>query len=181
MVVLCRIGPRGGSGPRAGGGPCPLGGVARKGSNRALPFTTFPAFSPKRMATVGTYFLPSVRTNRGCRTPSSRTQQGSGGSSARSRTPIPEVRRISISERMKSGLAAQPLENAAAMRECRCVRGVYPDRGSQFRCRKFRTARTLPVIGSMGRAKSCVHYAVMESFSAFVRKVSGSFWSVRAV
>jgi transposase InsO family protein len=77
----------------------------------------------------------------------------------------------SISDRMKSRLAVQALENAVAMRGdvAGCV--VHSDRGSQFRSRKFRRALTRHrLVGSMGRVASCGDNAAMESFFSLLQK-----------
>ena len=77
----------------------------------------------------------------------------------------------SISDRMKSSLAVNALENAAQMRGdvAGCV--VHSDRGSQFRSRKFRRALTRHrMVGSMGRVASCGDNAAMESFFSLLQK-----------
>ena len=77
----------------------------------------------------------------------------------------------SIDSRMKSRLAVQALENAAAMRGdvAGCV--VHSDRGSQFRSRKFLRALTRHrMVGSMGRVGSIGDNAAMESFFALLQK-----------
>ena len=77
----------------------------------------------------------------------------------------------SIDSRMKSRLAVQALENAAAMRGdvAGCI--VHSDRGSQFRSRKFlRALARHRMVGSMGRVGSSGDNAAMESFFALLQK-----------
>lgn len=77
----------------------------------------------------------------------------------------------SIDSRMKSRLAVQALENAAAMRGdvAGCV--MHSDRGSQFRSRKMiRAIARHRMVGSMGRVGSSGDNAAMESFFALLQK-----------
>ncbi|MGV9192751.1 IS3 family transposase [Microbacterium sp. MC2] len=77
----------------------------------------------------------------------------------------------SISDRMKSSLAVNALNNAVAMRGdvAGCV--VHSDRGSQFRSRKFLRALTRHgLVGSMGRVAAAGDNAAMESFFALLQK-----------
>lgn len=77
----------------------------------------------------------------------------------------------SISDRMKSCLAVQALENAVVMRGdvAGCI--VHSDRGSQLRSRKFRHSLTRHrLVGSMGRVASRGDNAAMESFFSLVQK-----------
>ena len=77
----------------------------------------------------------------------------------------------SIDSRMKSSLAVNALNNAAAMRGnvAGCI--VHSDRGSQFRSRKFLRALTYHrLVGSMGRVASCGDNAAIESFFALLQK-----------
>ena len=77
----------------------------------------------------------------------------------------------SISDRMKSRLAVQALENAVARRGdvAGCV--LHTDRGSQFRSRAFQRALTRHnMIGSMGQAGSAADNAAMESFFSLLQK-----------
>lgn len=81
----------------------------------------------------------------------------------------------SISDRMKSRLAVQALENAVARRRAEgagvtgCI--VHSDRGSQFRSRKFLAAlRRHDLVGSMGQVASAGDNAAMESFFALLQK-----------
>ena len=77
----------------------------------------------------------------------------------------------SISDRMKSSLAVNALNNAVAMRGdvAGCV--VHSDRGSQFRSRKFlRALAGHGMVGSMGRVASCGDNAAMESFFSLLQK-----------
>ena len=88
----------------------------------------------------------------------------------------------SISDRMKSHLAVQALENAVAMRGdvAGCV--VHSDRGSQFRSRKFRRTLTRHrLVGSMGRVASCGDNAAMESFFSLLQKnvLNRRSWATR--
>lgn len=81
----------------------------------------------------------------------------------------------SISDRMKSSLAVQALENAVARRrvEGADVAGsiVHSDRGSQFRSRRFLAAlRRHDLLGSMGQVASAGDNAAMESFFALLQK-----------
>ncbi|MDQ0649408.1 transposase InsO family protein [Microbacterium natoriense] len=88
----------------------------------------------------------------------------------------------SISDRMKSSLAVQALENAVAMRGdvAGCV--APSDRGSQFRSRRFRPALTRHrLFGSMGRVASCGDNAAMESFFSLLQKnvLNRRVWTTR--
>ncbi len=81
----------------------------------------------------------------------------------------------SISDRMKSRLAVQALENAVARRRVEgadvagCI--VHSDRGSQFRSRKFLAAlRRHGLVGSMGQVASAGDNAAMESFFSLLQK-----------
>jgi len=81
----------------------------------------------------------------------------------------------SISDRMKSRLAVQALENAVARRRVEgadvtgCI--VHSDRGSQFRSRKFLAAlRRHSLVGSMGQVASAGDNAAMESFFSLLQK-----------
>jgi transposase InsO family protein len=81
----------------------------------------------------------------------------------------------SISDRMKSSLAVQALENAVARRGVDGAevagRIVHSDRGSQFRIRKFLAAlRRHDLAGSMGQVASAGDNAAMESFFALLQK-----------
>jgi len=77
----------------------------------------------------------------------------------------------SISDRMKSRLAVDALNNAVARR--RNVAGclVHTDRGSQFRSRKFVHALGRHhMVGSMGRVGAAGDNAAMESFFSLLQK-----------
>ncbi|WP_433861792.1 IS3 family transposase [Streptomyces sp. L7] len=77
----------------------------------------------------------------------------------------------SISDRMRSSLAVQAIENAVARRGevVGCV--VHSDRGSQFRSRRFASAlHRHGLIGSMGRVGAAGDNAAMESFFALLQK-----------
>ncbi len=77
----------------------------------------------------------------------------------------------SISDRMKSRLAVDALNNAVARRTevAGCV--VHTDRGSQFRSRKFvRALHRHAMVGSMGRVGAAGDNAAMESFFALLQK-----------
>lgn len=77
----------------------------------------------------------------------------------------------SISDRMRSSLAVQAIENAVARRGevAGCV--VHSDRGSQFRSRCFASAlHRHGLIGSMGRVGAAGDNAAMESFFALLQK-----------
>lgn len=88
----------------------------------------------------------------------------------------------SISDRMKSSLAVQALENAVAMRGdvAGCV--VHSDRGSRFRSRKFRRALTCHrLVVPMDRIASCGDNAAMESFFGLLQKnvLNRRSWTTR--
>lgn len=88
----------------------------------------------------------------------------------------------SIDSRMKSSLAVNVLNNAAAMRGdvAGCI--VHSDRGSQFRSRKFlRALARHRLVGSMGRVASCGDNAAMESFFALLQKnvLNRRSWTTR--
>ncbi len=88
----------------------------------------------------------------------------------------------SIDSRMKSRLAVQALENAAARRQSVAGCIVHSDRGSQFRSRKFLRALTRhELVGSMGRVASCGDNAAMESFFALLQKnvLNRRSWATR--
>ena len=76
----------------------------------------------------------------------------------------------SIDSRMKSRLAVTALNNAVARRGdvAGCV--LHPDRGSQFRSRKFVHALKHDMVGSMGRVGAAGDNAAMESFFALLQK-----------
>ncbi len=81
----------------------------------------------------------------------------------------------SISDRMKSRLAVDALNNAVARREAAgdtvagCI--VHSDRGSQFRSRKFlRALSRHGLVGSMGRVGAAGDNAAMESFFSLLQK-----------
>ncbi|QXT62463.1 IS3 family transposase [Tessaracoccus palaemonis] len=77
----------------------------------------------------------------------------------------------SISDRMKSRIAVDPLNMAVARRGdvTGCI--VHSDRGSQFRSRKFLAAlRRHHLKGSMGQIASAGDNAAMESFFALLQK-----------
>jgi transposase InsO family protein len=77
----------------------------------------------------------------------------------------------SISDRMKSRLAVDALNNAVARRGnvASCV--VHTDRGSQFRSRKFVHALSRHrMVGSMGRVGAAGDNAAMESFFSLLQK-----------
>lgn len=88
----------------------------------------------------------------------------------------------SISDRMKSSLAVNALENAAQMHGdvAGCV--VHSDRGSQFRSRKFlRALARHRMVGSMGRVGACGDNAAMESFFSLLQKniLNRRSWTTR--
>ncbi len=88
----------------------------------------------------------------------------------------------SISDRMKSSLAVNAVNNAVAMRGdvAGCV--VHSDRGSQFRSRKFRRVLTRHgLVGSMGRIASCGDNVAMESFFSLLQKnaLNRRSWATR--
>lgn len=81
----------------------------------------------------------------------------------------------SIDSRMKSRLAVNALDNAAARRRVEgsevtgCV--VHSDRGSQFRSRKLQRALTRhSMVGSMGQVGSAADNAAMESFFSLLQR-----------
>ncbi|MEW2111566.1 IS3 family transposase [Streptomyces albidoflavus] len=77
----------------------------------------------------------------------------------------------SIDARMKSSLAVRALESAVARRGqvAGCI--VHPDRGSQFRSRKFVAVLARhSMIGSMGGVGSAGDNAATESFFALLQK-----------
>jgi len=77
----------------------------------------------------------------------------------------------SISDRMKSRIAVDALNNAAARRDevAGCI--LHTDRGSQFRSRKFvRALHRLEMVGSMGKVGAAGDNAAMESFFALLQK-----------
>lgn len=81
----------------------------------------------------------------------------------------------SISDRMKSRLAVDALDNAVARRRATgdtvagCI--VHSDRGSQFRSRKFlRALIHHHLVGSMGRVGAAGDNAAMESFFSLLQK-----------
>ncbi len=77
----------------------------------------------------------------------------------------------SISDRMKSRLAVDALENAVARRQDTAGCIVHSDRGSQFRAKKFiRTLRRHDLVGSMGRVGAAGDNAAMESFFSLLQK-----------
>lgn len=76
----------------------------------------------------------------------------------------------SIDVRMKSTLAVAALTNAVALRSP-VATIVHPDRGSQFRSRKFVPALSRNgLYGSMGRVGACGDNAAMESFFALLQR-----------
>lgn len=92
----------------------------------------------------------------------------------------------SISDRMKSRLAVNALENAVRMRQAMgedvagCI--VHSDRGSQFRSRKFvRAINRHGLVGSMGRVGACGDNAAMESFFSLLQKnvLDRNAWQTR--
>ena len=77
----------------------------------------------------------------------------------------------SISDRMKSLLAVNALNNAVARRTevAGCI--LHTDRGSQFRSRKFvRALHHHDMVGSMGKVGAAGDNAAMESFFALLQK-----------
>jgi putative transposase len=78
----------------------------------------------------------------------------------------------SISDRMKSRLAVDALNNALARRGGQvagCI--LHTDRGSQFRSRKFvRALHRHDMVGSMGKVGAAGDNAAMESFFALLQK-----------
>jgi len=81
----------------------------------------------------------------------------------------------SISDRMKSRLAVDALDNAVARRRATgdtvagCI--VHSGRGSQFRSRKFLQALiNHHLVGSMGRVGVAGDNAAMESFFSLLQK-----------
>ena len=77
----------------------------------------------------------------------------------------------SISDRMKSRLAVNALNNAVARRTevAGCI--LHTDRGSQFRSRKFvRALHHHDMVGSMGKVGAAGDNAAMESFFALLQK-----------
>lgn len=77
----------------------------------------------------------------------------------------------SISDRMKSRLAVNALNNAVARRTevVSCI--LHTDRGSQFRSRKFvRALHHHDMVGSMGKVGAAGDNAAMESFFALLQK-----------
>ena len=77
----------------------------------------------------------------------------------------------SISDRMKSRLAVNALNNAVARRTevAGCI--LHTDRGSQFRSRKFvRALHHHDMVGSMGKVGAAGDNAAMESFFALMQK-----------
>lgn len=77
----------------------------------------------------------------------------------------------SISDRMKSRLAVDALNNAVARRGdvAGCI--LHTDRGSQFRSRKFvRALHHHDMVGSMGKVGAAGDNAAMESFFALLQK-----------
>jgi putative transposase len=77
----------------------------------------------------------------------------------------------SISDRMKSRLVVDALNNAVARRTevAGCI--LHTDRGSQFRSRKFvRALHRHDMVGSMGKVGAAGDNAAMESFFALLQK-----------
>jgi transposase InsO family protein len=77
----------------------------------------------------------------------------------------------SISDRMKSRIAVDALNNAVARRDevAGCI--LHTDRGSQFRSRKFvRALHHHEMVGSMGKVGAAGDNAAMESFFALLQK-----------
>jgi putative transposase len=77
----------------------------------------------------------------------------------------------SISDRMKSRIAVDALNNAVARRDdvAGCI--LHTDRGSQFRSRKFvRALHRHAMVGSMGQVGAAGDNAAMESFFALLQK-----------
>jgi transposase InsO family protein len=77
----------------------------------------------------------------------------------------------SISDRMKSRLAVDALNNAVARRGdvAGCI--LHTDRGSQFRSRKFvRALHHHDMVGSVGKVGAAGDNAAMESFFALLQK-----------
>jgi putative transposase len=77
----------------------------------------------------------------------------------------------SISDRMKSRIAVDALNNAVARRDevAGCI--LHTDRGSQFRSRKFvRALHRHDMVGSMGKVGAAGDNAAMESFFALLQK-----------
>jgi putative transposase len=88
----------------------------------------------------------------------------------------------SISDRMKSRIAVDALNSAAARRGevAGCI--LHTDRGSQFRSRKLlRALRRHAMVGSMGRAGSAADNAAMESFFSLLQKnvLNRRSWATR--
>jgi putative transposase len=88
----------------------------------------------------------------------------------------------SMSDRMKSRLAVQAIENAVARRGdvAGCI--LHTDRGSQFRARSFQRALTRHgMVGSMGQVGSAADNAAMESFFSLLQKnvLNRRRWSTR--
>ena len=77
----------------------------------------------------------------------------------------------SISDRMKSRLAVDALNNAVARRGNAAGCLVHTDRGSQFRSRKFVHALGRHrMVGSMGRVGAAGDNAAIESFFSLLQK-----------
>ena len=77
----------------------------------------------------------------------------------------------SISDRMRSRLAVNALDNAASRRRDAAGCIVHSDRGSQFRSRKFVHALNRHyLIGSMGKVGAAGDNIAMESFFALLQK-----------
>jgi putative transposase len=88
----------------------------------------------------------------------------------------------SISDRMKSRIAVDALNNAVPRRDdvAGCI--LHTDRGSQFRSRKFvRALHRHHMIGSMGKVGAAGVNAAMESFFALLQKnvPDRSTWTTR--
>jgi putative transposase len=76
----------------------------------------------------------------------------------------------SIDARMKASLAVSALRTAVRLRDPAGAI-VHPDRGSQFRSRKFvKALHRNGLIGSMGRVGGCGDNAAMGSFFALLHK-----------
>ena len=88
----------------------------------------------------------------------------------------------SIDERMKSRIAVNALNNAAARRGgvAGCI--LHTDRGSQFRARKLQGALNRHhMVGSMGRVGAAGDNAAMESFFSLLQKnvLNRQSWDTR--
>ena len=88
----------------------------------------------------------------------------------------------SIDDRMKSRIAVNAIENAAARRGDIAGCLFHTDRGSQFRSRKLqRTLNRHRMVGSMGRVGAAGDNAAMESFFSLLQKnvLNRQVWDTR--